>query len=282
MAARRPARRPRGVLRRALRAARGRRGARGGARRSAAPPRPGPGWRRRGARPGPALALLLVAAGAAGVAWGSARLRGDDAPGGRGAGAGERARWWSTRRRGRTGSAGSGRGRGPTTCGRRPGGGSPGGSRVLLDLAAGPGAPALGERVRVAGWMRSPTGAASPGWWRAWLARQGIAGRLRPERMAPAGRRGGLDGLRDRWRTWASAHAGAGLSGRPGGAGARHGARRRRRAVGGGGDRVPGRGALAPAGRLRAERDRRGPRRAGAAAGARGRGGGSRWAARRW
>ncbi len=160
----------------------------------------------------PALALLLVAAGAAGVAWGSARYAATappavavpvrvsgtvvvDAPPRPDGFGGLRARARADDLR--------------TASGER----LPGRTRLLLDLAAGPGAPALGERVRVEGWMRAPAGAASPDWWRAWLARQGIAGRLRPERMTPAGRRGGLDGLRDRWRTWASAHAGAGLSG---------------------------------------------------------------------
>lgn len=160
----------------------------------------------------PALALLLVAAGAAGVAWGSARYAATapvavevpvrvsgtvvvDAPP-------RPDRFGGLRARARADDL-------RTAAGRR----LPGRARVLLDLQDGPDAPALGERVRVEGWMRSAAAATSPGWWRAWLARQGIAGRLRPDRIAPAGRRGGLDGLRDRWRTWATSHAGAGLTG---------------------------------------------------------------------
>ncbi|HTI32822.1 MAG TPA: ComEC/Rec2 family competence protein, partial [Miltoncostaea sp.] len=159
-----------------------------------------------------ALALLVVVAGAAGVAWGSARYAATavpamdvpvrvsgtvvvDAPARPDGFGGLRARARVDDLR--------------TASGRR----LPGRTRLLLDLRAGPGAPGLGERLRVEGWLRAPAEAASPGWWRAWLARQGIAGRLRPDRLARAGRRGGLDGLRDRWRGWASAHAGAGLSG---------------------------------------------------------------------
>src|SRR5690606_23150819 len=48
---------------------------------------------------------------------------------------------------------------------------------------------------------------------RAWLARQGIAARLTPRSALPAGRRGGLAGVRDRWRGWATANVAAGLEG---------------------------------------------------------------------
>jgi competence protein ComEC len=163
-------------------------------------------------RAGPAVVLLLVAAAAAGVGWGAARYAATaqaplevpvrvagtvvvDAPARPDGFGGLRARARVDDLR--------------TASGRR----LPGRLRLLLDLPAGPGAPRLGERLRVAGWVRSPARATSPGWWRAWLERQGIAGRLRPEATAPAGRRGGLAGARDRWRTWASEHAGAGLSG---------------------------------------------------------------------
>ena len=163
-------------------------------------------------RAGAALALLLLAAGAAGVAWGSARYAATAAP----------AVEVPVRVAGtvvldappRPDGFGGLRARARVDDLRTASGWRlPGRTRLLLDLAAGPGAPGLGERVRVEGWMRSAASAASPEWWRAWLARQGIAGRLRPESLEPAGRRGGLDGLRDRWRTWASTHAGAGLSG---------------------------------------------------------------------
>ncbi|HET6691455.1 MAG TPA: ComEC/Rec2 family competence protein, partial [Miltoncostaeaceae bacterium] len=159
-----------------------------------------------------ALALLVVAAGAAGVAWGAMRYVATTPP----------ALEVPLRVSGtvvidappRPDGFGGLRARARVDDLRAaPGRRLPGRLRVLLDLPAGPGAPGLGERVRVSGWMRAPASAASPDWWRAWLERQGIAGRLRPETLAPAGRRGGLDGLRDRWRTWAAAHAGAGLSG---------------------------------------------------------------------
>ena len=90
--------------------------------------------------------------------------------------------------------------------------------------AAGPGCcstcaptrrpPALGARLRVRGWLRRRRCRPRPGWWRAWLARQGIAG-AHPAR-APSRRGAGAaawQGLRDRWRAWAAAHAGAGLAG---------------------------------------------------------------------
>jgi competence protein ComEC len=88
----------------------------------------------------------------------------------------------------------------------------PRGTRLLLDLDDSAG-PSLGQRVRVVGRLRPPAAADAPGWWRRWLARQGIAGRLRPASLRPDGRRGGALGLRDVWRRWAAANAGAGLSG---------------------------------------------------------------------
>jgi competence protein ComEC len=89
----------------------------------------------------------------------------------------------------------------------------PAGTRVLLDIGDAARAPALGSRLMVAGRLRPGAGPGAPGWWRRWLARQGIAGRLRPAAMRGEGARGGLQGLRDRWRRWAAAHAGAGLGG---------------------------------------------------------------------
>jgi competence protein ComEC len=89
----------------------------------------------------------------------------------------------------------------------------PHGARILLDLGPGDPRPAIGTRWRVTGELLPASGADAPGWWRAHLERQGIAGRLRPRWMAPDGRRGGLAGARDRWRAWAAGHAGAGLSG---------------------------------------------------------------------
>ena len=94
-----------------------------------------------------------------------------------------------------------------------PGGPVPDGTRLLLDLDDGRSPPGLGDRLRVEGRMRPAADGDDPGWWRRWLARQGIAGRLRPDVAAPDGRRGGLDGVRDRWRRWTAASAGAGLEG---------------------------------------------------------------------
>ncbi len=88
----------------------------------------------------------------------------------------------------------------------------PAGTRLLLELPADD-PPAIGTRLRVAGTMRPAASSASPGWWRRWLARQGIAGRLRPASARAEGRRGGPAGVRDRWREWAGRNAGAGLSG---------------------------------------------------------------------
>jgi competence protein ComEC len=93
------------------------------------------------------------------------------------------------------------------------GGRVPRGTRLLLDLGPGDARPAVGARLRVAGELLPAAAVDAPGWWRAHLARQGIAGRIRPRSIAPAGRRGGLRGARDRWRAWTAANAGAGLSG---------------------------------------------------------------------
>jgi competence protein ComEC len=94
-----------------------------------------------------------------------------------------------------------------------PGGEVPAGTRLLVDLeTAGPGPPG-GARLVVSGRLRPAAGPDAPSWWRRWLARQGIAARIRPRSVREAGRRGGLQGLRDRWRTWAGERAGAGLEG---------------------------------------------------------------------
>ena len=88
----------------------------------------------------------------------------------------------------------------------------PPGTRLLIDLPEGR-PPAVGTRLRVDGPVRSAARPDSPGWWRRWLERQGIAGRLRVAVVRAEGRRGGLAGLRDRWREWVTARAGAGLGG---------------------------------------------------------------------
>jgi competence protein ComEC len=89
----------------------------------------------------------------------------------------------------------------------------PPGTRLLLDLPGGETRPPVGTRLRVAGPVRAAARPDAPGWWRRWLERQGIAGRLRVAVVRPEGRRGGLAGLRDRWREWVGARAGAGLTG---------------------------------------------------------------------
>ena len=87
------------------------------------------------------------------------------------------------------------------------------GVRLLLDLSAADGPVPVGTRLRLSGRMRAAAAPDAPGWWRAWLGRQGIAARMRPDTSTAVGRRGGLRGLRDRWREWAGREAGAGLSG---------------------------------------------------------------------
>ncbi len=88
------------------------------------------------------------------------------------------------------------------------------GTRLLLDLPQDVSAGIrLGTRLRVTGRLASAATARSPGWWRAYLARTAIAGRLDATSVRAIGRRGGLIGLRDRVRNAAGDAAGAGLSG---------------------------------------------------------------------
>ncbi len=166
----------------------------------------------RRARPAVALALLAAAALLAGAAWGSVRIARTvapaldlpaavagtvvvDTPPVRDARGGRRARAVAEALDG-------------------PGGPVPRGARLLLELP-GDDPPAVGTRLRVTGTLRPAVSSASPEWWRRWLARQGISGRLRPATAVAQGRRGGPAGVRDRWRAWAAASAGAGLSGDP-------------------------------------------------------------------
>lgn len=163
-------------------------------------------------RAGGALVMLALAAALAGWAWGSARLAATEpprldlpahvsgsvivdaapVPDGRG---GLRARAVAERLALASGAA------------------VPAGTRLLLDLEDASRPPTLGERLRLEGRLRPAAGGSAPGWWRRWLARQGIAARLGPSRVRGDGRRGGLQGARDAWRRWAAANAGAGLSG---------------------------------------------------------------------
>jgi competence protein ComEC len=158
-----------------------------------------------------AMACLAVAAGLAGLAWGTARLAATaaprldlparvdgvvtvDAPA-------APTPFGDLRARARV-----------ERLSLEGGGEVPRGTRILLDLPPDR-APHLGARLRVRGRLRPAASSASPGWWRRWLERQAVAGRLRPEAATAVGRRGGVAGARDRWREWAGMHAGAGLSG---------------------------------------------------------------------
>ena len=89
----------------------------------------------------------------------------------------------------------------------------PRGTRLLADLPAGRAPPPLGARLAVRARAGDAAGPDAPGWWRAYLARQGIAARLRVSAATREGQRGGLAGLLDGWRRWAGENAGAGLSG---------------------------------------------------------------------
>ncbi len=88
------------------------------------------------------------------------------------------------------------------------------GARLLVDLPGGVNVPPRpGMRLRVDGVLRPPTDARSPDWWAAYLARLGVAGRIRAQQVTEVGHRGGLAGVRDRWREWVRGRAGDGLAG---------------------------------------------------------------------
>lgn len=92
------------------------------------------------------------------------------------------------------------------------GGVVPPGARLLLSLRHDD-PPAVGTRLRVSGRLRPASTRHSPAWWRSWLERQGIAARIAPRSAIPDGRRGGIAGVRDRWREWTTANVAAGLHG---------------------------------------------------------------------
>ena len=92
------------------------------------------------------------------------------------------------------GRGGCGRGRWPSGCARRPAGRSRAGRACCSTSTTAAGRRALGERLRVEGRLRPAATRDDPGWWRRWLARQGIAGRLRPRGGRAGRRRGGLEG----------------------------------------------------------------------------------------
>src|SRR5262249_28566791 len=88
------------------------------------------------------------------------------------------------------------------------------GAHLLVDLPSGATATApAGTRLRVTGRLEAPADRADPGWWHAYVARLLIAGRLRATTAVVVGRRGGLAGLRDRWRASAEDHVATGLAG---------------------------------------------------------------------
>jgi competence protein ComEC len=165
-------------------------------------------------RPGPALGLLAATLALAGWAWGGTRIAGtvppalalplpvtgtievDGLP--QESPRGARAR---VRARDLIGGAG-----------RRV----PRGTRLLAQLPEdGPSAVERGQVLRITGRAVAAASARSPGWWRAHLARTGIAARLEVATATAAGRRYGLPGLRDRWRNAVAGAAGTGASGEP-------------------------------------------------------------------
>lgn len=89
------------------------------------------------------------------------------------------------------------------------------GTRFFADFAEPTVALGPGRRLRVTARALDAAGATAPGWWRAYLKRNLIAGRLRMARVEAAGVRAGVFGLRDRLRFAAGRAAGAGLTGEP-------------------------------------------------------------------
>ncbi len=87
------------------------------------------------------------------------------------------------------------------------------GTRLLADLPQHAPRVRLGMRLRVTGRLLPAATARSPGWWRDYLARSAIAGRLGLNGVQVIGARGGLAGLRDHVRNAAGDAVGSGLSG---------------------------------------------------------------------
>jgi competence protein ComEC len=88
----------------------------------------------------------------------------------------------------------------------------PRGARLLAWVEFGPGL-GWGDVVRVRGRLGPAAGREAPSWWRRYLKRQRISGRLTVRHAEVVGRRRGLAGMRDRWREWTWRHAARGLSG---------------------------------------------------------------------
>jgi competence protein ComEC len=99
----------------------------------------------------------------------------------------------------------------PVRVGHAAGAGALGGARLFAEVRGDP--PAQGTVLRLRGTVRAAADAASPGWWRRYLERLGIAGTVRPTRLVPVGARGGPWGARDRAIAWLRARIGSGLAG---------------------------------------------------------------------
>ncbi|HMM49291.1 MAG TPA: ComEC/Rec2 family competence protein, partial [Miltoncostaeaceae bacterium] len=171
----------------------------------------GAGAAGRGRRAGTAMALIALALGLAGLGWGAARLD-RAAPQ-----AIETFGWGDATVVVDTPPAPDRRGRQRMravveTIGAQAADPATRGARILLSLPGGR-AVAAGDRLRVAGRLRPAVEAGDPGWWRAWLERQGISGRLASAGVRRIGRRGGPAGWRDVWRNWATDHVAPGLEG---------------------------------------------------------------------
>lgn len=90
----------------------------------------------------------------------------------------------------------------------------PSGTRLIAELPdARRAGLSPGQVLRVTGRVAAAASPRSPKWWRAHLARSSIAGRIDIGTATRTGRRGGLRGLRDRWRNAAVRVAGVGASG---------------------------------------------------------------------
>lgn len=85
----------------------------------------------------------------------------------------------------------------------------------LVAVAPAQGFPPVrfGQIFAITGSVAPAATDTSPGWWRRYVERQGIAGRLQIRSARAVGQRGGLRGVRDRLRTIAMAEAGRGLRG---------------------------------------------------------------------
>ena len=149
--------------------------------------------------PAACLVALAVALFAAGAAWGGARMAAT-APAA--ASPGDFAgvvRIDAPARLGRPG-------RGPWVTARTAesaaaGAIVPAGARLIVDLPAGARVPRSGSALRVRGRLAPAASAGAPGWWRRWVVREGISGRLRAEEARPAPEVSG--DARARWRGWA-------------------------------------------------------------------------------